>query len=193
MGGKDPVEDTLEPDDLFCLDIDVSGSTFGTAPGLMDHDAAVGQRVAFARSSGRKKHRPHGGTLSHAIGLHITGDHLHGVIDGEPCGNGTAGTADVKRNIFGSILSFKKEELKIELQKDLLTVSAEKTESKEEESKEENRFLRKERFIGTFKRSFTLSGIEQDAITASFEDGLLTLTLPKKEKKEEAVRQIAIA
>lgn len=95
--------------------------------------------------------------------------------------------------IEAELPGFKKEELKIELQKDLLTVSAEKTESKEEESKEENRFLRKERFIGTFKRSFTLSGIEQDAITASFEDGLLTLTLPKKEKKEEAVRQIAIA
>ena len=92
--------------------------------------------------------------------------------------------------IEAELPGFKKEELEINLEGDLLTISAEK---KEEQNEECERYVRKERFAGSYKRSFTLSGIVCDKIGATFENGLLTLTLPKEEKKEPTGRKIAIA
>lgn len=60
----------------------------------------------------------------------------------------------------------------------------------EDESKKDN-YHRMERSYGTFIRSFTLPrSVEQEKVSADYKDGLLTVTLPKKE--ETKTKQIAI-
>ena len=74
---------------------------------------------------------------------------------------------------------FKKEDIKLDLDGDLLTISA--THSDESEKKNEGGYLCRERHFGSYSRSFDVSAIQQDKIRASYKDGVLELTLPKKE------------
>ncbi|MNK17079.1 Acid shock protein [compost metagenome] len=75
----------------------------------------------------------------------------------------------------------KKEDFNIEIENDLLTISTEaKTEKLEQE---EGKFTRREFRISSFKRSFTLpETIKADEINAAYQDGILSVTLPKKEE-----------
>jgi HSP20 family protein len=75
----------------------------------------------------------------------------------------------------------KKEDFNIEIENDLLTISTEaKTEKIEQE---EGKFTRREFRISSFKRAFTLpETVKADEINAAYKDGILTLTLPKKEE-----------
>ncbi len=84
---------------------------------------------------------------------------------------------------------FKKEEIKIDLNNDTLSIRAEHNEDKE--VKEEN-FVRRERRYGSFSRSFDISNIDRDKISASYNDGVLELTLPKLERTVPAARQIEV-
>ncbi|WP_159801962.1 Hsp20/alpha crystallin family protein [Flavobacterium sp. MK4S-17] len=74
----------------------------------------------------------------------------------------------------------KKEDFNIEVDNDLLTISSEiKTEKNEEEGK----FTRREFSYSSFKRSFTLpETVNEDEINAAYQDGILKITLPKKEE-----------
>ncbi len=66
------------------------------------------------------------------------------------------------------------------LQDRLLTISAE---SKSENTEEKENFSRKEFSYSSFKRSFTLpESVDQDSIFANYTDGLLSLTIPKREE-----------
>lgn len=76
---------------------------------------------------------------------------------------------------------FKKEDIKLDLDGDLLTISA--AHSDESEQKNEGGYLCRERHFGSYSRSFDVSQIQQDGIRASYKDGVLELTLPKKEAK----------
>lgn len=79
-----------------------------------------------------------------------------------------------------SIPGFKKEEVSIEVDQDLLTISSEVT-SNQEETVEQ--FNRREFTKESFKRSFNLpETVNQDKIDASYENGILTITLPKKDE-----------
>ncbi len=86
----------------------------------------------------------------------------------------------------------KKEDFKIHLEGSILTISSEK----EEESKEEDeKFTRKEYSYSSFERSFTLpEEVNQNAIEAQYKDGVLNLTLPKKEeaKRMAISKQITV-
>lgn len=73
---------------------------------------------------------------------------------------------------------FHKEDIKIDIDRGILTISAHHDENVEE--KEAN-YIRRERRIGTYSRSFDVSTINTDAISAKYENGLLVLNLPKKE------------
>ena len=81
---------------------------------------------------------------------------------------------------------FKKEEIKVDLENETLTISAETKNEKEEKGK---RYTRKEFSYGTFNRSFLLpKAANGEKIIAKYEDGLLKLTIPKK---EEAINKLA--
>ena len=84
---------------------------------------------------------------------------------------------------------FEKENFTIKLEKNLLTLSAEKTtESKNEKN------LRTEYEARSFKRSFTIDeNIDVENISAKYNNGVLMLTLPKKENIKAAAKKITIA
>jgi len=84
-----------------------------------------------------------------------------------------------------------KEDFKISLENNLLTVAVEK---KEETVNEGEKFVRREYQSQAFKRSFTLDEkINADGISAQYVNGVLTLNLPKKEEVKPATKQISIS
>lgn len=85
----------------------------------------------------------------------------------------------------------KKEDFKINVDGNMLTISSEKEESMEENDK---KFTRKEYSYSSFSRCFTLpEEISQEKIEAKYEDGVLKITLPRKEGQNmPAVKQIAV-
>ncbi len=92
-----------------------------------------------------------------------------------------------KFNVELSAPGFVKSDFKVELNKNVLTVSAEhKTEKEAKETVKEKTFTRKEFNYGSFQRSFTLpEGINAEAIDAKYENGILNIVLPKKEKEKQ--------
>lgn len=85
---------------------------------------------------------------------------------------------------------FKKEDISVDIDKDCLTITAEhKSEEKEENA---DSYIRRERFYGSYTRSFNIKGIDTEAITAAYNDGVLTLTMPKKEPEVPAARRLEI-
>lgn len=91
-----------------------------------------------------------------------------------------------------AVPGMKKEDFKIDVQDDMITISAQKEEDKEEV---DEKFTRREYNYTSFSRSFTLpENVKQDTIEAVYVDGLLQLVLPKKEeaKATVATRQIPI-
>ncbi len=84
-----------------------------------------------------------------------------------------------------------KEDFKIDLHNDILTLSAEKKQENEEKNK---KYLRREFSYCNFKRSFTLPDyVDTDKIEAKHKNGILTITIPKKEEaKEKEPRVIKI-
>ncbi|MBQ8546648.1 MAG: Hsp20/alpha crystallin family protein [Clostridia bacterium] len=86
---------------------------------------------------------------------------------------------------------FSKEDIHAEVRNGYLTIHAEHK-SKNDEKDENNNYIRRERSYGSFTRSFDLSGIKSDEISASYKDGVLLLTLPKAESKLEEGRRLEI-
>lgn len=88
---------------------------------------------------------------------------------------------------------FSKNDFKIELNHHLLTISSEK--QVENEAKENQRFTKREFSYQSFSRSFTLPNTtDNEKIGAKYEDGILRITIPKKEEvKPKPARQISIA
>ena len=77
----------------------------------------------------------------------------------------------------------KKDEITAQLEDGYLTVSASKGLDKDEKDKE-GRYIRQERYAGAMSRSFYVgSDVSQDEIKARYEDGILKLTVPKKDAK----------
>lgn len=88
---------------------------------------------------------------------------------------------------------FSKEDINLSLENGYLNIHA-KVEKKEDEKKEE-KFVRRERFFGECSRSFYVGDeIEEKDIHAEFKNGMLMLTVPKKEetKKLNGSKQIKI-
>ena len=88
---------------------------------------------------------------------------------------------------------FKKDEVNVELENGYLTISASKGLDKDEEDKK-GKYIRKERYAGSMSRSFYVGdGITEDDIKAKYENGILKLSIPKKEAKAvEQKKHIAI-
>lgn len=84
---------------------------------------------------------------------------------------------------------FKKEDIQINIENDCLTISAER--HSDEEEKKTN-FIKRERVYGSFTRSFDVSGVDVDTIDAAYNDGILTITLPKRAELLPVSRKLEI-
>lgn len=96
--------------------------------------------------------------------------------------------------VFVDLPGFKKDEVSVRLENGYLTIQAAKGLDKEEKDKH-GKYLRKERYAGGMSRSFYVGELaKKEDIHAKFEDGILTLSLPKEEPKviEEKNHYIAI-
>lgn len=86
---------------------------------------------------------------------------------------------------------FHKEDINLDLQDGVLTISAhheETVENKEDEGK----YICRERHVGSYTRTFDVNGIQEEAISAAYENGVLKLTLPKLVEQPPQSRKIAI-
>ncbi len=87
---------------------------------------------------------------------------------------------DGNYHIEMDIPGFKKEDISIEVDDGYLTIEAEKNTENNEENEDRN-YIRRERSYNSYKRSFYLGDLDQDSIEAKFNDGMLNITVPKKE------------
>ncbi len=83
----------------------------------------------------------------------------------------------------------KKEDIDIQIENECLTISA--VRKAEEEDKKRN-YVKQERFYGSYSRSFDVSGIDIDKIEASYNDGILTLVMPKQVELVPPTRKLEI-
>lgn len=103
---------------------------------------------------------------------------------------------NIKENKDGFMLEiaapgFQKDQFKLSLDHNVLTVSAE---NKQETEKTEGKYTRREFSYGSFRRSFTLpETIQAEKIDAEYQYGVLMVNLPKKdEAKVKAVKEISV-
>jgi len=81
--------------------------------------------------------------------------------------------------VEADVPGIKREDVKIEINDDVLTIKGERKVEQEENKKD---YRRIERQYGSFRRSVSIpSGIQHDAVEAKFDDGVLRVTLPKRE------------
>jgi HSP20 family protein len=111
--------------------------------------------------------------------------------------NTTLPAVNIKEDAEGfevemSAPGFDKGDFKIDLNNRLLTISSEK--KVENETKKDQEFTRREFSYQSFSRSFTLpESVEEDKISAKYENGILSLNIPKKEEaKPKPPKQIEI-
>ena len=120
----------------------------------------------------------------------FNGGGLFGKTLNMPAVNITENKDDYKVSVAAPGL--KKDDFKIDLEGNMLTVSCEREDSKEDK---EARYTRKEYSYSSFQRSFALpEEINQEKIEATYEDGVLKVVLPKKDeaKKMTLSKHIAI-
>ena len=88
---------------------------------------------------------------------------------------------------------FKKDEINVDLENGYLTISAAKGLDKDEKD-QEGKYIRRERYAGAMQRSFYVGDVvTHEDIKAKFEDGILRLSIPKKDAKAvETKKTIAI-
>ena len=87
---------------------------------------------------------------------------------------------------------YAKEDIKIEMEKGYLSITAEKQEEKEAKDKEGN-IIHQERYCGKCSRSFYVGeNVSEEEIKAAYQSGTLTLTIPKVTKKVEPKKLINI-
>lgn len=92
-----------------------------------------------------------------------------------------------------SVPGMDKKNFKIELKHSTLVISGIK-EEKNEEKKEEGKYVRREFSSQSFTRSFTLpeESVDSENIKANYKDGILHVSIPKREKVKETVKRIEI-
>lgn len=89
---------------------------------------------------------------------------------------------DDKYVLRANIPGIKPDEVKIEVEDDVLTVSGEHEESEEERK---GNYVRRERRYGSFSRSVTLpKGVTADEVEARIQDGVVEVSIPKPQKEE---------
>ena len=119
---------------------------------------------AFFRGMNRPEHMLYGNNASHMMKTDVK-------------------ETDEGYEVDVDLPGFKKDEIKLELNNGYLTISTEKSMEKKDEKK--GKVLRQERYSGTMQRSFYVGdSMTEEDIKAKYENGVLSLTLPKKEAKK---------
>lgn len=103
-------------------------------------------------------------------------------------------STDIREKEFGfemivDLPGFKKDEISVELDNGYLTINAAKglaeDEAENEEEERKGNYIRRERYCGSCSRSFYVGdNLDVEDITANFKHGILTLNIPKKDKRE---------
>ena len=101
---------------------------------------------------------------------------------------------DVKDNgenylMEAELPGMKKDDLQINVEDGMLTITASMNNRTREEK---SGYVLSERRSGSFTRSFSLENIREDEISAEYTDGILRLTLPKREEAQTRTRRIEI-
>ena len=86
---------------------------------------------------------------------------------------------------------FDKKDIQLDIHGDTLTVRAERH-SRIEEKDKKDKVVRIERSYGSYSRQFNISGVEADQIKAKYDNGVLMLTLPKKQTALPKGRRLEI-
>ena len=86
---------------------------------------------------------------------------------------------------------FDKKDINIDVNGDYLTIKAERHSEHEDKDKKDS-YIRCERSYGAYARSFDVSGVNVDGIRAKYENGVLTLTMPKREPELPKARTLEI-
>ena len=86
---------------------------------------------------------------------------------------------------------FSKEDIQIDIDGDQMTIQAQHK-SENEQKDEKGSYLRRERYFGSYSRSFDISQIDADNIAASYENGVLKLDLPKRAEVTPEPRRLEI-
>ncbi len=94
---------------------------------------------------------------------------------------------DLKADLPG----FKKEDIRLDLSGDTLTINAERH-SEHERKEHQGKYVCCERSYGSYSRSFDMTGIDVDGIQAYYDGGVLNLKLPKRTEERPQGRQITI-
>ncbi len=98
---------------------------------------------------------------------------------------------DVKENEAGyeldiSLPGYKKEDIQAELKDGYLTINASTSSSNDEKDEKTGKYIRRERYSGSCSRSFYVGeDLTQEDIRAKYENGILSLSIPKKEEKPQ--------
>ena len=87
---------------------------------------------------------------------------------------------------------FKKEDISVDIEGDTLTIHAERS-GETEEKDGKGAYVKRERCYGSFSRSFDMTGIRTEDVAAAYENGVLKLTLPKKQETLPTARKLEIA
>ena len=92
--------------------------------------------------------------------------------------------------IEGDMPGIKKEDIKVSMEDDVLTICAERTKCEEEKTKE---YHRTERSWGSLSRSFTVGeNVDADNIDASYDNGVLKIKVPKKTAEPKKGKNITV-
>jgi hypothetical protein len=94
------------------LDFNVGRRALAAARRLVNHDARVRQRVAFAFRAGRQQERSHARCESRTKRRYLRLDELHRVVDRKPVVNGPAWRIDIKKDVLVGVLGFQKQHLR---------------------------------------------------------------------------------
>ncbi|MGN6714081.1 Hsp20/alpha crystallin family protein [Anaerocolumna jejuensis] len=84
---------------------------------------------------------------------------------------------------------FKKEDISMKLENDMMIIKA----SHQDETKEEkDNYIRRERNLNSYQRTFSVAGVDKDRIMASYNNGILAVTLPKEDALTDGNKSIEI-
>jgi HSP20 family protein len=102
-------------------------------------------------------------------------------------GFGSQMKVDIKENekdyvVEAEMPGVNKDDINIEMRDDRLTIAVQKNEDSEEER---DNYIRKERRTSSMSRSFYVADVKPEEIKAKFENGVLSITLPKSEDQKK--------